>query len=303
MHLLLSRLQFAFTVAFHFIFPPSRSASPRTSRCWRCCGCGPATSSSHLWPASGSRSSPSRFAMGVVSGIVMSLPVRHQLEPLLGRRRQHRRRRCIGYEVLTAFFLEAAFLGVMLFGWNRVPQWLYVTRRSWSRIGTLVSAFWILSPTAGCRRRSATSWSTASPLPTDWLAILCNPSLPVPLPAHGDGGLPDDRVYRRRRRGVRYLRHGRFVERSAETMIAMGVGLVACWSPRSSVSATRTASTRSNTSRRSSPRSRAFGTAQGSRAVLFALPDETDEANRIEVAIPGVASLISPTTGTASFAG
>ena len=51
----------------------------------------------------------------------------------------------IGYEVLTAFFLEATFLGVMLFGWKRVPPWLHVFSAIIVAVGTAISAFWILS--------------------------------------------------------------------------------------------------------------------------------------------------------------
>ena len=70
----------------------------------------------------------------------------------------------IGYEVLTAFFLEATFLGVMLFGWKRVPPWLHVLSAIIVAVGTAMSAFWILSAnSAGCRRRPATSCATASP--------------------------------------------------------------------------------------------------------------------------------------------
>jgi cytochrome d ubiquinol oxidase subunit I len=51
----------------------------------------------------------------------------------------------IGYEVLTAFFLEASFLGILLFGWNRVPPTLHVIAAILVAVGTLFSAFWILS--------------------------------------------------------------------------------------------------------------------------------------------------------------
>ncbi len=83
------------------------------------------------------------FAMGVVSGIVLSyqfgtnwsrfsVVVGNVLGPLLG------------YEVLTAFFLEATFLGILLFGFNRVPPWLYVLSAAVVAVGTATSAFWIL---------------------------------------------------------------------------------------------------------------------------------------------------------------
>ena len=70
------------------------------------------------------------------------------------------------YEGLTAFFLEAAFLGVLLFGRTRVPPWAYFVSALMVAIGTLFSSFWIFwQPTAGCRRRPVTRSSTANSLP------------------------------------------------------------------------------------------------------------------------------------------
>src|SRR3954463_7123006 len=141
---LLARLQFAFTVTFHIIFPSftiglsafiatllvrwtvtRREHLHRLARFW-----------TKIFAVS--------FAMGVVSGIPMSYEfgtnwsrfsevVGNVIGPL------------IGYEVLTAFFLEATFLGVMLFGWKRVPPWLHVTSAVLVAFGTMVSGFWILS--------------------------------------------------------------------------------------------------------------------------------------------------------------
>src|SRR5690606_37334195 len=84
------------------------------------------------------------FAIGVVTGITMSFQfgtnwpgymetVGNVAAPLLG------------YEVLTAFFMEATFLGVMLFGMNRVPNWLHTTSTFLVAFGTALSAFWILA--------------------------------------------------------------------------------------------------------------------------------------------------------------
>ena len=101
------------------------------------------------------------FAMGVVSGIVLSYQfgtnwsrfsvfAGNVVGPL------------IGYEVLTAFFLEATFLGILLFGFNRVPPWLYVMSAAIVAIGTACRHSGFCPPIAGCRRRSATRSATAS---------------------------------------------------------------------------------------------------------------------------------------------
>src|SRR6185312_15521712 len=141
---LLARAQFAFTIVFHIIFP---SFTIGLSAYMAFLGV--------LWLRTGeerfqllmrfwSRIFTVSFAMGVVSGIVLSYQFGtnwsrfsvfsgNVIGPL------------IGYEVLSAFFLEATFLGVLLFGFNRVPPWLYVLSAAIVALGTAISAFWILS--------------------------------------------------------------------------------------------------------------------------------------------------------------
>src|SRR6202162_5866553 len=139
---LLARLQFAFTIIFHIIFPSFtiglsayiatlgaiwlRSGDERYQRLMR------------FWTKIFAVS----FAMGVVSGIVLSyqfgtnwsrfsVVAGNVVAPL------------IGYEVLSAFFLEATFLGVMVFGWERIPPWLHTLAAIFVALGTAMSAFWI----------------------------------------------------------------------------------------------------------------------------------------------------------------
>lgn len=117
------------------------------------------------------------FAMGVVSGITMSFQfgtnwpgfmetVGNIAGPLLA------------YEVLTAFFLEAVFIGIMLFGFSRVPGWVHTLATVLVAFGTTVSAFWILvlnswmHTPAGFEMREGVAYAT------DWLAIIFNPSMP-----------------------------------------------------------------------------------------------------------------------------
>src|SRR5213592_649516 len=141
---LLARLQFAFTVTFHIIFPSftiGLSAFIATLLLrWIVTGREHLHRLARFWTKIFAVS----FAMGVVSGIVLSyqfgtnwsrfsVVVGNVIAPL------------IGYEVLTAFFLEATFLGVMLFAWNRVPPWLLMLSAAIVAIGTAISAFWILS--------------------------------------------------------------------------------------------------------------------------------------------------------------
>ena len=85
----------------------------------------------------------------------------------------------IGYEVLSAFFLEATFLGVLLFGFKRVPPWLYVLSAAIVAIGTAMSAFWILSANSWMQTPTGHQMSGGVAHPADWLAIVFNPSFPI----------------------------------------------------------------------------------------------------------------------------
>jgi cytochrome d ubiquinol oxidase subunit I len=141
--LLLARIQFAFTVSFHIIFPALTIglASWLAFIEWRWLKTGDKIYIEIY--RSWSKIFAVAFGMGVVSGVVMAYQfgtnwsqfsdkVGNVLGPLLG------------YEVLTAFFLEASFLGIMLFGWGRVSKKMHFVATMAVAIGTLVSAFWIL---------------------------------------------------------------------------------------------------------------------------------------------------------------
>lgn len=141
---LLARLQFAFTISFHIIFPSftiGLSAYIATLhvlalRTWR----QRYLQLARFWTSIFAVS----FAMGVVSGVVLSYQLGtnwsrfsaatgNVIGPLAG------------YEVLTAFFLEASFLSILLFGGRRVPEWLHAVSAIIVAIGTATSAFWILA--------------------------------------------------------------------------------------------------------------------------------------------------------------
>ena len=181
MLVLLSRIQFAFTVSFHIVFPAFTIglsafiatlliAHLRTGReHYR--------TLAKFWTKVFAVS----FAMGVVSGIVLSYQfgtnwsrfseiTGNVIGPV------------IGYEVLTAFFLEATFLGVMLFGADRVPKWLHATSAVVVAVGTALSAFWILSANSWMQTPAGYGVNDAGQfVPDDWLAIIFNPSFPYRL--------------------------------------------------------------------------------------------------------------------------
>src|SRR4249920_1130977 len=141
---LLARLQFAFTVSFHFIFPSFSiglaSYLAVLEALWLWTGRAFYLDLFKYWL----KIFALAFGMGVVSGIVLSYQFgtnwsvfADKVGPVIGP--------LMGYEVLTAFFLEAGFLGIMLFGVDRVPRRVHFAATCIVAFGALVSAFWILS--------------------------------------------------------------------------------------------------------------------------------------------------------------
>src|SRR5690606_27458032 len=121
------------------------------------------------------------FGMGVVSGVVMSYQFgtnwsvfADKAGPIVGP--------LMAYEVLTAFFLEAGFLGVMLFGMGRVGKGLHFTATVLVALGTFFSAFWILSTNSWMQTPTGHAINEAGQfVPVDWWAIIFNPSFPYRL--------------------------------------------------------------------------------------------------------------------------
>ncbi|HVZ99003.1 MAG TPA: cytochrome ubiquinol oxidase subunit I [Caulobacterales bacterium] len=179
--LLLSRLQFAFTVGFHIIFPAFTiglaSFLAVVEGLWLFTK-KPVFKNLYLfWVKIFALS----FGMGVVSGVVMSYQFGTNwsefartagsvIGPLLG------------YEVLTAFFLEASFLGVMLFGWKRVGPGLHFFSSCCVAVGTLTSAFWIISANSWMQTPAGFARAADGTLvATDFVQVIFNPSMPSRL--------------------------------------------------------------------------------------------------------------------------
>jgi len=178
---LLARLQFAFTVSFHFIFPSFSiglaSYLAVLEGLWLWTGRQVYIDLFRYWL----KIFALTFGMGVVSGIVMSYQFgtnwsvfSDKAGPVIGP--------LMAYEVLTAFFLEAGFLGVMLFGMNRVGRFLHFVATLAVAVGTFISAFWILSANSWMHTPAGFATNEAGQfVPADWLAIIFNPSFPYRL--------------------------------------------------------------------------------------------------------------------------
>jgi cytochrome d ubiquinol oxidase subunit I len=176
--LLLARIQFAFTVSFHFIFPAFTiglaSYLAVLEGLWLWTGNAAFLNIFRYWL----RIFALTFAMGVVSGIVLSYQFGTNWSVFSDRAGS-----IIGplmaYEVLTAFFLEAGFLGVMLFGMKRVGKGLHFTATLAVAAGTLFSAFWILSANSWMQTPVGYATNAAGQfVPSDWWAIIFYPSFP-----------------------------------------------------------------------------------------------------------------------------
>ncbi|WP_341756787.1 MULTISPECIES: cytochrome ubiquinol oxidase subunit I [unclassified Candidatus Tisiphia] len=175
---LLSRIQFAFTVSFHIVFPSFTIGLAS----WLAVVEG-------LWLKTGNNIYQElykfwikifaiTFGMGVVSGVVLSYQfgtnwsgfsdkVGNVLGPILA------------FEVLTAFFLESSFLGIMLFGWDRVSKKMHFAATLIVAIGTIISAFWILAANSWMQTPTGYEVRADNVLyPVSWLEITFNPSFP-----------------------------------------------------------------------------------------------------------------------------
>ena len=178
--LLLSRMQFAANISFHILFPTITIALGWVLLFFRYrfarTGDQKWMDAYMFWVKVFALS----FALGVVSGITMSFQfgtnwpgfmetVGNVAGPLLA------------YEVLTAFFLEAVFLGIMLFGARKVAPWLHITATFLVAFGTTMSAFWILVLNSWMHTPQGYELRDGIVHATDWWAIIFNPSLPYRL--------------------------------------------------------------------------------------------------------------------------
>jgi len=287
---LLARLQFAFTVTFHILFPAFTiglaSWLAMLEFLWIRTGKPAYLSLYQFWVKIFAVS----FGLGVVSGIVMSFQFgtnwsvfteasANVIGPLLG------------YEVLTAFFLEATFLGIMLFGLNRVPRGVHFFSTLMVAFGTLLSAFWILSANSWMHTPAGHRYEDGVFYPESWIEIIFNPSFPYRF-LHMVGAAYLTTCFIVAGIAARYLLEGRFPRRSS-MMLRLAVIFASIVVPIQIVigdlhglntqdyQPVKVAAMEGNwESRTHAP------------ALLFAVPDEEGERNRFEVGIPGLASLI-----------
>ena len=287
---LLARLQFAFTIIFHIIFPSftiGLSAYIATlGAIWLRSGNDRYHQLMRFWTKIFAVS----FAMGVVSGIVLSYQFGtnwsrfsvfsgNVIGPL------------IGYEVLSAFFLEATFLGVLLFGFDRVPPRLYVLSAAIVAVGTAISAFWILSANSWMQTPSGYEIRDGVAYPVDWLAVIFNPSFPYRF-AHMLNAAYLTTGFVVLAVGARYLVAGRNVE-EGRIMLRMAIGLTAILAPLQLILGDQHGlNTLDHQPIKIAAMEAHWDGSKPGDFHIFAWPDEKAEQNRFEISIPKAASLI-----------
>jgi len=230
------------------------------------------------------------FGMGVVSGIVMSfqfgtnwskfsIAAGNVIGPLLS------------YEVLTAFFLEATFLGVMLFGWRRVSHRTHFAATAMVALGTLISTFWIISASSWMHTPAGYELRDGIFYPASWWAVIFNPSFFYRLPhmvlgaflttATVVGGV-----------GAMYLLRRVHVAK-AQLMLRCAIGFIAIAAPvQIFFGDLHGLNVREHQPAKLAAIEARWETARGVPLTLFALPNETTEANDYAIEVPHLGSLI-----------
>lgn len=288
---LLSRLQFAFTIAVHIIFP----ALTIGLASWLAYLEGMWLKTDHpvyleiyqFWV----KIFAVNFGMGVVSGLVMSYEfgtnwsqfsdsVGNVIGPLLG------------FEVLTAFFLEASFLGIMLFGAGRVSKRMHFASTIIVAIGTLISAFWILSANSWMQTPTGFHVGDNNILyPDNWMEIIFNPSF-IPRFFHMVTAAYLTTAFVIAGVAAWYMLKGRFVK-PAQIMFANTMIAIAILAPTQLVIGDiHGTNTLAYQPEKIAAIEGLWDTTQYADLLLFAVPDENMQTNHHEIRIPGAASFI-----------
>lgn len=287
--MLLARIQFAANISFHILFPSisialgwvlvffkwryNRTQAEHWQRAY------------YFWVKIFALS----FALGVVSGITMSFQfgtnwpgfmetVGNIAGPLLA------------YEILTAFFLEATFLGIMLFGQKRVGERLHTIATILVASGTTLSVFWIIALNSWMHTPVGFEMINGQAHATSWLQIIFNPSMPYRFThmmlasgltvAFLIAGISS----------YRYLRGAR--SEDVKISIKTGVSLAAVLIPlQILVGDLHGLNTLQHQPAKIAAMEGIWETQKGAPAIVFAIPDQKERVNKAEIAIPKLASL------------
>lgn len=288
---MLSRIQFAFTISFHIIFPAITIGLATAIAIWE--GMWLKTRNPVYFQLAKFWIKPFAitFGMGVVSGIVLSYEFGTNFSkfselvgPVLGP--------LLAYEVLTAFFLEAGFLGIMLFGWQRVGEKLHYFATCVVALGTWISSFWIIAANSWMQTPAGHKIVDGHFEVESWMEVIFNPSMPFRLThmllaalltgTFLVGGV--SAWYLRKGRDVAFARKGLSMALWAALILAPLQLVVGDFHGL-------------NTKEHQPVKVAAMEgiwpeKEAGAPLLLFAIPDMKNETNHFEIKVPKVASLI-----------
>ncbi|MDM4764652.1 cytochrome ubiquinol oxidase subunit I [Pelomonas sp. SE-A7] len=288
--LLLARAQFAANISFHILFPTISIALAWVLLFmrwrWLSTGLDRWLSAYRFW----TKVFALTFALGVVSGITMSFQFGTNW-PGFMEKAGNIAGPLLGYEVLTAFFLEAGFLGIMLFGHGRVGERVHLTSTFLVAFGTTLSAFWILSLNSWMQTPQGYEIINGEFHALDWWAVIFNPSFPYRL-AHKllASGLTVAFI-------LAGLTSWQLLRRKAQdwtpSVLRLGLSLGALLIPLQIwVGDLHGLNTLKHQPAKIAAMEGVWQTERGAPLLLFAWPDEKTRSNRFEVPVPKLASLI-----------
>jgi cytochrome bd ubiquinol oxidase subunit I len=288
--LILARMQFAANITFHILFPTITIALGWTLLFMRLRWLRTRDDAWLIAYRFWTKVFALSFALGVVSGIVMSFQFGTNW-PGFMERVGNIAGPLLGYEVLTAFFLEATFLGIMLFGHGKVSERVHLLATFLVAFGTTMSAFWILSLNSWMHTPAGFEIRDGVFHATDWFAIIFNPSFPYRL-AHTllASGLTVAFLIA----GVsawQVLRHK--ANRSTPKAMRLGLSMGAILIPlQILVGDLHGLNTLEHQPAKVAAMEGVWETSRGVPLLLFAVPDEEARTNHAEIGIPKGASLI-----------
>lgn len=288
--LILSRIQFAFVVSFHAIFPVFTIGLASFIAVLEALAF---KTKNHSWvklSAFWTKVFAVVFGMGVVSGIVMSFQFgtnwsnfsqasANFLGPMLS------------YEVVTAFFLEAAFLGVLLFGRDKVPPGVHLLAAIMVAVGTFISSFWILSANSWMHTPAGTEFREGVFYVTSWSDAIFNPSFPyrfthMVLASFLTGSFVVAGV------SAWYLLRKREVDANRRAL-SMSLWLILFIAPAQAVVGDfHGLNTMEYQPMKVAAMEGNWETSRNVPLLLFAIPDQENQTNHFEVGIPSLASFI-----------
>lgn len=288
---LLSRIQFGFTIGFHILFPTLniglaiflaimeglwlKTQNPlylRITKFWL-------------------KIFALTFGMGVVSGIVLSYELGTNFGPFIA---------AVGdvlgplfsYEVMSAFFLEAGFLGIMLFGWKRVSPKVHYTATLLVALGTMISAFWIMSANSWMQTPAGYHWVGNKAIVDNWGEVIFNPSF-IPRFVHMMMASYVTASFFIAGISAWYLLKSRHRE-FAKACFSFALGAAAILMPLQIIMGDIVGIyIHHHQPLKTAAMEGLWETTKGAPLVLFALPNSQKEQNRYELKIPKLASLIN----------